>query len=597
MLNTCCIRENADNKLYGTLGHLKSLKDRKPGMQIAVAGCLAQKDRATVTDRAPYVDVVLGTHNVHRAADLLHEAEAAGSSIVEILEETVADDLDTFPSALPVRRQVPWSGWVTIQIGCDNSCAFCIVPAVRGKEISRPFDDIVDEVRGAAGDGVTEVTLLGQNVNSYGRDLTLTARRAGGGDRIRPLFDQLLRAVGDVDGIERVRYTSPHPKDLRPETIAAMAETPAVCEHLHLPLQSGSDRVLAAMHRGYTADRYLERLAAARAAIDDLAVTTDIIVGFPGETEDDFERTLEVAAEAAYDSAYTFIYSPRPGTEAAERVDDFVPADVVADRFERLRIVVERSGLARHEARVGRVEEVLVEGPSRKDPDVLAGRTAPEQAGALRLRTDPTGQLRPRADHEGGAASPPRRPGRAHQVGRPQDAPAPARRLITITEEPYDGPVGGGLVQELLVDLNERYADDVLTGQADAPDDDDYLAEVTPELVRPPQGTFLVASLDGDPVGCGAVKPLDSDSTIGEIKRMYTAPRARRRGISRALLVALEARAAELGYALLQLETGLAQPEAIALYESHGWHRITPYGHYKDSPQSVCFAKTIASPL
>jgi tRNA-2-methylthio-N6-dimethylallyladenosine synthase len=375
VLNTCCIRENADNKLYGTLGHLKSLKDRKPGMQIAVAGCLAQKDRDMVTARAPHVDVVLGTHNVHRAAELLHEAEASGASIVEILEEAVTDDLDAFPSALPVRREVPWAGWVTIQIGCDNTCAFCIVPAVRGREISRPFDDIVREVQVAAEDGVTEVTLLGQNVNSYGRDLTLAARQAGGTDRVRPLFDRLLRAVGDVEGIERVRYTSPHPKDLRPETIAAMAETRAVCEHLHLPLQSGSDRVLAAMHRGYTADRYLERLAAARAAIDDLAVTTDLIVGFPGETDDDFEHTLEVAAEAAYDSAYTFIYSPRPGTEAAQRVDDFVPADVVAERFERLRIVVERSGLAKHEARVGRTEEVLVEGPSRKDPDVLTGRT------------------------------------------------------------------------------------------------------------------------------------------------------------------------------------------------------------------------------
>jgi tRNA-2-methylthio-N6-dimethylallyladenosine synthase len=375
VLNTCCIRENADNKLYGTLGHLKSVKDRKPGMQIMVGGCLAQKDRDTVTDRAPYVDVVLGTHNVHRAADLLHEAREAGHSIVEILEETVAEDHDAFPSALPVRREVPWAGWVTIQIGCDNSCAFCIVPAVRGKEISRPFDHIVDEVRRAVDEGVTEVTLLGQNVNSYGRDLALAARQAGGDEPVRPMFDQLLRAVGAVEGIHRVRYTSPHPKYLRPETIAAMADTPAVCEHLHLPLQSGSDRVLSAMHRGYTAERYLERLGAARAAVPDLAVTTDIIVGFPGETDDDFERTLEVAAEAAYDSAYTFIYSPRPGTEAAERGDDPVPASVVAERFERLKIVVERSGLARHEARVGRIEEVLVEGPSRKDPAVLSGRT------------------------------------------------------------------------------------------------------------------------------------------------------------------------------------------------------------------------------
>jgi len=375
VLNTCCIRENADNKLYGTLGHLKSVKDRKPGMQLMVAGCLAQKDREGIIDRAPYVDVVLGTHNVHRAAELLHEAGEAGHSIVEILEATVAEDADAFPSALPVRREVPWSGWVTIQIGCDNSCAFCIVPAVRGQEISRPPAQIVDEVRQAAEMGVTEVTLLGQNVNSYGRDLALAARQAGGHGRVRPLFDRLLRQVGGVPGIRRVRYTSPHPKDLRPETIAAMAETPAVCEHLHLPLQSGSDRVLAAMHRGYTAERYLERLAAARAGIDDLAVTTDIIVGFPGETDDDFERTLEVAAEAAYDSAYTFIYSPRPGTEAAERAADFVPADVVAERFAQLHIAVERSALARHDGRIGRTEEVLVEGPSRKDPDTLTGRT------------------------------------------------------------------------------------------------------------------------------------------------------------------------------------------------------------------------------
>src|SRR5690606_12220909 len=365
----------ADNKLYGTLGHLKSLKDRKPDLQIMVGGCLAQKDRDQIVERAGHVDVVFGTHNVHRAVDLLHESAETGRSVVEILEETVAEDHETFPSALPVRREEPWAGWVTIQIGCDNSCAFCIVPAVWGKEISRPFDDVVREVEAAAADGVTEVTLLGQNVNSYGRDLALAARPAGEDVRVRPLFSELLRAVGAVEGIRRVRYTSPHPKDLRPETIAAMADTPEVCEHLHLPLQSGSDRVLAAMHRGYTAERYLERLAAARAAIPDLAVTTDIIVGFPGETDDDFARTLEVAAEAAYDSAYTFIYSPRPGTEAAERTEDFVDPDVVAERFERLRIVVERSGLAKHEARVGRVEEVLVEGPSRKDPAVLTGRT------------------------------------------------------------------------------------------------------------------------------------------------------------------------------------------------------------------------------
>ncbi|MGH9210013.1 MAG: tRNA (N6-isopentenyl adenosine(37)-C2)-methylthiotransferase MiaB [Acidimicrobiales bacterium] len=379
VLNTCCIRENADNKLYGHLGHLKALKQRNPDLQIVVGGCLAQKDREQIVARAPHVDVVFGTHNVARAAQLVRDQRTAGRGagpLVEILEETVAGDRAAFPSALPVRREVPYAGWVTIQIGCDNSCAFCIVPAVRGPEISRPLAEIVGEVRSLAADGVSEVTLLGQNVNSYGRDLTLERRQAGeAGVRVRPLFAELLRAVGGVDGIRRVRYTSPHPKDLRPETIAAMAETPTVCEHLHLPLQSGSDRVLAAMHRGYTASRYLERLHSARGAVPGLAVTTDIIVGFPGETADDFERTLEVAAEASYDSAYTFIFSPRPGTEAATRTSELVPADVCAERFERLRVVVERSALARHRARVGSVEEVLVEGPSRKDPAVTTGRT------------------------------------------------------------------------------------------------------------------------------------------------------------------------------------------------------------------------------
>ena len=374
VLNTCCIRENADNKLYGHLGHLKAEKQRRPDLQIVVGGCLAQKDGDLVRERAPHVDVVFGTHNVNRAALLLERSRIDGP-LVEILAATDPGDAEAFPSALPARREVPWAAWITIQIGCDNTCAFCIVPSVRGKEISRAPDDVVAEVEAAAADGVTEVTLLGQNVNSYGRDLTLAARRSGGSDAVRPLFADLLHRVGAVDGIRRVRYTSPHPKDLRPDTIDAMAATPAVCEHLHLPLQSGSDRVLAAMHRGYTAERYLARLAAARDAVPDLAVTTDIIVGFPGETDDDFEHTLEVAAEAAYDSAYTFVFSPRPGTEAATRVDDFVAPDVTAERFERLRVVVERSALARHEARVGAVEEIVVEGPSKRDASVTTGRT------------------------------------------------------------------------------------------------------------------------------------------------------------------------------------------------------------------------------
>jgi tRNA-2-methylthio-N6-dimethylallyladenosine synthase len=390
ILNTCCIRENADNRLYGHLGQLRALKQRRPGMQIAVGGCLAQKDRETVVDRAPWVDAVFGTHNVGSAVDLLRRAEVEGP-VVEILE-AAATEADEFPSALPVHRELPFAAWVTIQVGCDNHCAFCIVPAVRGREISRPFAQVVAEVEQLASRGTIEVTLLGQNVNSYGRDLALKARAsdewrahpqltgeewAGASTpRVRPLFADLLRAVARVEGIERVRFTSPHPKDLRPETIKAMADENAVCPHLHLPLQSGSDRVLAKMHRGYTADRYLERLRAARASVPDLAVTTDIIVGFPGEEESDFERTLEVAAEAEYDSAYTFIFSPRPGTEAAAQTEDFIPAEIAADRFERLRQVVERSALRRHEQRVGRTEEVLIEGPAKKGgPGVYSGRS------------------------------------------------------------------------------------------------------------------------------------------------------------------------------------------------------------------------------
>jgi tRNA-2-methylthio-N6-dimethylallyladenosine synthase len=361
VLNTCCIRENADNKLYGHLGRLKALKQERPALQIAVGGCLAQKDRELIVERAGHVDVVFGTHNLGHAAALLERARFEGP-VVEILEEHEA-----YPSALPARRDSRHSAWVTIQVGCDNSCTFCIVPIVRGPEISRRLGDIVREVEELAADGVREVTVLGQNVNSYGRDL--------GAGQYRPQFADLLRALDAVDGIERIRFTSPHPKDLRPETIAAMAECDAVCEHLHLPLQAGSDRTLSRMHRGYTAERYLRRLADARAAIPDLAVTTDLIVGFPGETDDDFERTLEVVDEAAYDAAYTFVFSPRPGTPAADMVDDFVAPEVAQDRMRRLTEVVERHALAKHEARVGRVESLILEGPSKKDPGVWSGRT------------------------------------------------------------------------------------------------------------------------------------------------------------------------------------------------------------------------------
>ncbi|MFM8601214.1 MAG: tRNA (N6-isopentenyl adenosine(37)-C2)-methylthiotransferase MiaB, partial [Actinomycetota bacterium] len=374
VLNTCCIRENADNKLYGTLGHLKTWKAAREGRQIVVAGCLSQKDKDGVQKRAPWVDVVMGTHNVHRTAELVRESRLHGP-VTEIYDEAVNDDHVLFPSALPARRETTYNAWVTIQIGCDNTCAYCIVPAVRGKEISRPAADITAEVAALAAGGVTEVTLLGQNVNSYGRDLALAERRDGAEVRVAPQFADLLRSVGSVEGIRRVRYTSPHPKDMRTDVLEAMASTPAVCEHLHYPLQSGSDAVLASMHRGYTADRYLARLAEARALMPDLAVTTDIIVGFPGESDADFAATLEVAAEAAFDSTYTFIFSPRDGTEAATMRDRFVSPEVVAERFERLRTVVERSALLKHRARVGRIEEIVVEGLDKKRAGVLTGRT------------------------------------------------------------------------------------------------------------------------------------------------------------------------------------------------------------------------------
>ena len=364
VLNTCCIRENADNRLYGHLGDLKALREQNPDLQIAVGGCLAQKDRGLVLERADHVDVVFGTHNLAAAPSLLRRARSEGP-IVEILDAPEPTASGDQAPALTAVRDVPWAAWMTIQTGCDNSCAFCIVPSVRGKEVSRPMDALLDEARGLAKRGVVELTVLGQNVNSYGRDLT----------RRSPLFASLLRELGAVEGIERLRFTSPHPKDLRDETIAAMAETPAVCEQLHLPLQSGSDRVLAAMRRGYRAERYLARLAAARAAIEDLAVTTDLIVGFPGETDRDFDDTLEVVAAAEFDSAFTFVFSPRPGTRADAMTDSFVPPEVIKERFARLVAVIERSALRRNGARVGLVEEALVEGASKKDPSRMTART------------------------------------------------------------------------------------------------------------------------------------------------------------------------------------------------------------------------------
>jgi tRNA-2-methylthio-N6-dimethylallyladenosine synthase len=361
-VNTCTIRENADNRMYGHLGQLKAIKDANPDMLLVVGGCAAQKDRDLVRERAPWVDVVMGTHNLDRVLDLMDHAEHWGP-ITEVV-----DELQAMPSSLPVRRELEHSAWVTIQVGCNNTCTFCIVPSVRGVEVSRRPGDVVREVERLASDGVVEVTLLGQNVDTYGRDLAIDGRR-------RPIFGHLLRRVGAVEGIRRVRFTSPHPNDFREDVALAMAETEAVCEQLHFPLQSGSDRILSAMHRGYHRRKYMDRLAMARETIPGLAVSTDVIVGFPGETDDDFELTMEVVEEARFDQAFMFKFSPRPGTAAAEMADRFVSDEVIQERFDRLAETQNRISGERNAEMVGSTVEVLAEGPSKKNPEVATTRS------------------------------------------------------------------------------------------------------------------------------------------------------------------------------------------------------------------------------
>ena len=351
VLNTCAVRENADNKLYGNLGHLRPVKAGRPGMQIAVGGCLAQKDRGEIPRRAPWVDVVFGTHNLGALPVLLERARVERAAQVEIRES-----LETFPSVLPSRRESAYSAWVSISVGCDNTCTFCIVPSLRGKERDRRPGDVLAEVEALVAQGVLEVTLLGQNVNSYGREF---------GDRYA--FGALLRAVGGVDGLERVRFTSPHPRDFTDDVIEAMADTPAVCPSLHMPLQSGSDAVLRAMRRSYRRDRYLGILARVREAMPGAAITTDVIVGFPGETEADFAATLSVVREARFAGAFTFQYSLRPGTPAAS-LGGQVPREVVQERYERLVELQDSLSLEANRALVGCTVEVLVaEGEGRKD--------------------------------------------------------------------------------------------------------------------------------------------------------------------------------------------------------------------------------------
>ncbi len=363
LLNTCAVRENADNKLYGTLGHLKSTKDARQAagqdLTIVVGGCLAQKDGVTVAERAPWVDVVYGTHNLPALPALLAEADSAELPVVELIEQ-----LETFPSALPAKREVRHHAWVSISVGCDNSCTFCIVPRLRGGERSRRPGEIIHEIRQLVEDGVVEVTLLGQNVNSYGRDLFGASR-----------FAELLRELGAIDGLERVRFTSPHPRDFTEEVLEAMAETPNVMPHLHLPLQSGSDRILRLMRRSYRRRRYLRLVERTRQLLPDAALSTDIIVGFPGETEADFEATLEVVDAVRFDQAFTFQYSPRPGTPAAALVEAFVPPEVVAERYGRLEPMVRAHSLARHQALVGTAQELLIESPSKSDVRRWSART------------------------------------------------------------------------------------------------------------------------------------------------------------------------------------------------------------------------------
>ena len=351
VFNTCAVRENADNRLYGNLGHLLPVKNSHPGMQIAVGGCLAQKDRATITQRAPWVDVVFGTHNIGSLPALLERARVQQQAQVEILES-----LERFPSVLPASRESPYSAWVAISVGCNNTCTFCIVPSLRGREEDRRPGDVLAEIEALASEGVLEITLLGQNVNSYG---------VGFGDRLA--FGKLLRSCGNVAGLERVRFTSPHPRDFTDDVIDAMAETANVMPALHMPLQSGSDAILRAMRRAYRREKYLAILDRVRSAMPEAAITTDIIVGFPGETEKDFADTLDLVRRARFAGAFTFQYSLRPGTPAADMPDQ-VPPEVVGERYERLAALVAELSLQENQKLVGREVEVLVaDGEGRKD--------------------------------------------------------------------------------------------------------------------------------------------------------------------------------------------------------------------------------------
>jgi tRNA-2-methylthio-N6-dimethylallyladenosine synthase len=374
LFNTCSIRESADSRFIAHLGEAKRLKRERPERVVGVGGCWAQSVKEEVFERFPFVDVAFGPGQVHKLAEFLTSDSLTAQGYFEF---------EGFTGHLPARRARPFQGWLQISVGCNCACSYCIVPSTRGREVSRPPGELVAEVRKMAAAGVKEVTLLGQNVNSYGRDLASRGTSAAGGGAVahdqaapeRATFAELLGLLDGVEGIERIRYTSPHPKDMREDVIRAHVDLESVCEHIHLPLQSGSSRILKAMRRTYDRRRYLERVALIREHLADASLTTDIIVGFPGETEEDFVQTMEVVQEVGFDGAFTFIFSPRRGTEAAQLSAGAVPHPVKVERMERLLEVVQRDALARAGRFLGRTLEVLVEGPSRTDPERLRGRT------------------------------------------------------------------------------------------------------------------------------------------------------------------------------------------------------------------------------
>jgi len=369
LFNTCSIRETADSRFLSHLGEAKRLKREQPERIVGVGGCWAQSLKEEVFERFPFVDVAFGPGQVHKLAEFLTSDSLTAQGFFEF---------EGFTGHLPAHRARPFQGWMQISVGCNCACSYCIVPSTRGREVSRPMSELVAEAQAMAADGVREVTLLGQNVNSYGRDLP--SRRAGGPAGLRPSFAGLLAEIDAIDGIERIRYTSPHPKDMREDVIRAHAELESVCEHIHLPLQSGSSRILKAMRRTYDRGRYMDRVALIREHVPDVALTTDIIVGFPGETEEDFAQTLEVVQEVSYDGAFTFVFSPRRGTQAAEIDEGLVPHPVKAERMERLLEVVQAGARERAARFVGRTLDVLVEGFSRTDAERLRGRTRHNKA-------------------------------------------------------------------------------------------------------------------------------------------------------------------------------------------------------------------------